>query len=95
MTTKLNVTSRNTNGESAQKSYGNINSEYIAQIGVPELTPTGAVKILPYTSDGTTVYSTFWNWSDAVARTLYTLSADTYINSTVSASWDVNEEVEE
>lgn len=94
MTTKLNITSRNTNGESSQRSYGNINTAYIAQIGVPELTPSGTTELLPYTSDNTTTYATFWEWTDAVAQALYTLSTDTYINSTVAASWDINEEVE-
>lgn len=96
MDVKFSVTSRDTNGDSTTKSFGNINTKYVAQVGVPELTPGGVdTVLLPYDSTGTTAYATFWHWSDAVGRALLALSSNTYINSTVSATWDVNEEVDE
>lgn len=96
MDVKFSVTSRDTNGDSAAKSFGNINTKYIAQVGVQDLTPgsIGGV-LLPYDSTGAEVYATFWHWSDAVGRALLALSSNTYIDSTVTASWGVGEEVED
>ena len=96
MDCKFSITSYDGNGNSS-KSYGNCVKRYIATVGVTEMSPEGVSgELLPHssaTSSSAEVYESFWAWADAVGRAIIALSSDTYVDSKVSASWSINEEV--
>lgn len=85
----LQLTTRDvTTGNALNRTFGNINRSYIKEVGVNASSPTPVeVVILPGN------YETFWEWADAVGRRLNSLSANTFIDVTVTAGWSTTEEL--
>jgi len=74
--------------EAVSKDYNGVNRNYIGNLGTERHDPAEIEGVsLP------DVYGSFWEWAQAVARGINSLTTNTYNNCRVQAVFDVNQEV--
>ncbi len=87
MDVKVQLQTRNvTSGDLVVRTYNYVNRDYVGQLPVGSAPAPTPDLLLP------SAYTSFWAWVEAVGRGLTSLSANTYVDSGVVASWSVNEE---
>lgn len=69
---------------------GEVMPATIATVGLPFPPIPGGDAPTPILSEG---YTSFWEWADAVARGILSLSVNTYRDCNVITEWSVTEEL--
>lgn len=80
------------NGSSRNRTFNYVNRDYLGSIAVkPPVTPTPEDNPQVQGNYLPVGYDTFWDWVAAIGRGINSLSLNTYIGTSVTASWDTNE----
>lgn len=92
---KLTIKNRNPDdNKTYNRAFGYVNPLYLKEVSA------SASSSAPSPTDKTvsayqlpTGYNSFWEWADAVARGINSLTNNTYADSYISSEWSVTEEI--